>query len=58
MNGQLVMQKKWHQQYGPVLGYFYGLEPVLLVADNDLMKQVMFKDFHKFTDRPVSALSQ
>lgn len=53
-NGLVEMQERWHKQYGPVFGYFYGLSPVLLVADNDLMKQVMFKDFHNFVDRSVS----
>ena len=28
--------------------------PSLVVADTDMLKQIMVKDFSKFTDRPVS----
>ncbi|XP_003744583.1 cytochrome P450 3A12 [Galendromus occidentalis] len=51
-NGHLVMQRKWHRQFGPVVGYYYGLAPVVIVADTELLKQILLRDFHKFSDRP------
>lgn len=52
-NGHVFMQKKWHEEYGPVVGYFFGLFPVVLVADTELLKRVLLKDFHNFADRSV-----
>lgn len=52
-NGHLVMQRRWHEEYGPVFGYFFGLFPVILVADIELLKHILFKDFHNFVDRSV-----
>src|SRR5436309_2034764 len=44
---------KWFKQYGRTFGYFEGGKPVLISSDLDLIKQVLIKDFDKFTDRPV-----
>ncbi|XP_035204430.1 cytochrome P450 3A8-like, partial [Stegodyphus dumicola] len=43
--------KKWIENYGKVVGYFYGLRPVLLVADPELLKIIQQKEFHKFPNR-------
>ncbi|XP_003744550.1 cytochrome P450 3A56 [Galendromus occidentalis] len=50
-HGHLVMQKKWHEQYGPVVGFYFGLFPCLLVSDTELLKRILLKDFHNFADR-------
>ena len=53
-HGHLVMQKRWHEEFGPVVGYFFGLFPVLLVSDVELLKRILLKDFPNFADRSVS----
>ncbi|XP_022704431.1 cytochrome P450 3A31-like [Varroa jacobsoni] len=50
--GHLNSQRKWHLRYGPVLGYFFGHEPILLVADLNLLRKILIKDFADFPDRP------
>ena len=54
-NGQLEMHTRWHKQYGPIFGYYYGIHPIVLIADPELLKTVLLKDFHQFADRPVSS---
>ncbi|XP_003745699.1 cytochrome P450 3A6-like [Galendromus occidentalis] len=44
-------QKEWHEKYGPVVGYFFGYQPTLLISDGEILKNVLFKDFHNFADR-------
>ncbi|OQR74337.1 cytochrome P450 3A31-like [Tropilaelaps mercedesae] len=48
----LHAHREWHRQYGPVLGYYFGYDPVLLVADIKHLKNILLKDFTDFTDRP------
>ncbi|GIY77884.1 cytochrome P450 3A24, partial [Caerostris extrusa] len=43
---------EWIKKYGKIVGYFHGMKPVLLVADPDLLKKILIKDFHLFSDRP------
>lgn len=43
---------KWTKQYGKVFGYYVGWRPTLVVADLDLVKQVLIKDFNNFSNRP------
>ncbi|XP_037037225.1 cytochrome P450 3A24-like [Bradysia coprophila] len=42
---------KWTKEYGPIVGFFFGSRPQLLVSDIELIRHVLIKDFHKFTDR-------
>ena len=35
--------------------YYIGQRPHILVADLDMLKQIMVKDFHIFVDREVCA---
>lgn len=50
--GQHECIKEWIEKYGRVLGYYYGLRPVILIADPELLKTIQLKDFHKFPNRP------
>ncbi|XP_054708508.1 cytochrome P450 3A5-like isoform X2 [Uloborus diversus] len=50
--GQLQCQKEWIEKYGRVLGYYFGIQPILLIAEPDLLRQIQQKDFHKFVNRP------
>ncbi|XP_003741251.1 cytochrome P450 3A21 [Galendromus occidentalis] len=40
----------WHRKFGPVVGLFYGKNPVLLVSDPIILKKV-FNDDRNFTNR-------
>ncbi|XP_069161840.1 cytochrome P450 3A4-like [Procambarus clarkii] len=44
---------QWIQEYGKVFGFYVGWKPTLVVADLDLIKQVLIKDFHNFSNRPA-----
>ncbi|XP_035224205.1 cytochrome P450 3A8-like [Stegodyphus dumicola] len=46
-----VCHKKWIEKYGKIMGYYFGLRPVLLVADPELLKIIQQKEFHKFPNR-------
>ncbi|XP_076127632.1 thromboxane-A synthase isoform X2 [Alosa pseudoharengus] len=37
--------------YGRVCGYYLGRKPVIVVADPDMLRQVMVKDFNMFPNR-------
>ena len=47
----------WLQHYrqfkgtGPFSGFYWFSHPAVLILDTGLMKQILVKDFHKFTDR-------
>lgn len=43
---------QWLQQYGKVFGYYVGWKPMLVVADLDLIKTILIKSFHNFSNRP------
>lgn len=51
--GQHNCIHRWIKEYGKVFGYYYGLRPVLIVADLDLLRQIQQKEFHKFSSRPA-----
>ncbi|XP_023238238.1 uncharacterized protein LOC111637060 [Centruroides sculpturatus] len=51
LKGSIQPQKQWISRYGKVLGYYHGEVPVLLVADANLLKNILIKDFQKFIDR-------
>lgn len=42
---------EWSERYGKVYGIYEGFDPVLRVADAELVKHVYIKDFSSFTDR-------
>ena len=39
---------EWHQKYGPIVGFYLGGVPNLVVADQELLKKVMVTDFTTF----------
>ncbi|KAF8793772.1 Cytochrome P450 3A21 like protein [Argiope bruennichi] len=49
--GPLKCHEEWVKKYGRVLGYFYGMKPVLLVTDPYILKNIFIKDFNKFINR-------
>ncbi|KAG8188120.1 hypothetical protein JTE90_029048 [Oedothorax gibbosus] len=48
----LVCHKEWFKKYGKVVGYYFGMQPVVLVSDVELIKKIQVSDFHKFINRP------
>uniref|UniRef100_A0A3P8NVI2 Thromboxane-A synthase n=1 Tax=Astatotilapia calliptera TaxID=8154 RepID=A0A3P8NVI2_ASTCA len=42
--------------YGKVCGYYLGRRPVVVVADPDMLRQVLVKDFSSFPNRRVRTL--
>lgn len=42
---------KWRQKYGHTFGLFDGYFPILRTSDDKILKQVLIKQFHSFTDR-------
>ncbi|XP_076345727.1 cytochrome P450 3A8-like [Tachypleus tridentatus] len=50
--GPLSCLQSWIDQHGKVFIYFFGMRPVLVVMDLDLLKEIQIKDFMDFADRP------
>ncbi|XP_046460277.1 cytochrome P450 3A24-like [Daphnia pulex] len=45
-------QTEWLTKYGKVVGYYMGLKPRIMLADLDILKEVLMKDINIFTNRP------
>jgi cytochrome P450 len=43
-----------HAKYGKVYGVYQGTNPVLVIADSELLKDVLVRDFTSFADRNTS----
>lgn len=52
------MDTKWTKQYGKVFGTYLFTLPEIIVSDVDLLKQLLVKDFHNFTNRRVKIFSR
>lgn len=52
---------KWTEKYGPIVGFYFGGRPQVLVTDFDLIRHILVKDFYKFSNRnqciPVNLLN-
>ncbi|XP_051791278.1 thromboxane-A synthase isoform X2 [Erpetoichthys calabaricus] len=44
------------RKYGRVCGYYLGRQPVILVSDPDMIKQILIKDFNNFPNRTMVPL--
>ncbi|XP_037049098.1 cytochrome P450 3A24-like isoform X1 [Bradysia coprophila] len=42
---------KWTKKYGPIVGFYLGGHPLILTTDFELMRRVLVKDFHKFSNK-------
>ena len=51
LNGIINTELKWATKYGKIYGNYIGLSPALTVADPELVKQVLVKDFTVFMNR-------
>ncbi|KAF2359251.1 Cytochrome P450 [Trinorchestia longiramus] len=48
----ITVISKWRKRYGDVFGYFHGSRPMLVVTNLDMVRQILIKDFHVFSNRP------
>ncbi|XP_068202553.1 cytochrome P450 3A25-like [Palaemon carinicauda] len=46
------IMENWIKEHGKVFGFYIGETPNVVIADLDLIKQVLIKDFHNFSNRP------
>ncbi|XP_023235456.1 cytochrome P450 3A24-like [Centruroides sculpturatus] len=46
-------ESEWIEKYGKIVGYFFGTRPILLIADPELLKIVLVKDFTNFMNKDV-----
>ena len=49
--GRFSILAKWSQTYGKVFCYYEGSKPVLVVADPDMVREILIKQFHKSEER-------
>ncbi len=49
--GRFKLYREWTQRYGKVFGYYEGGQPLLVVSDPDITKEVLIKQFSKFDER-------
>lgn len=42
---------KWTKKYGKIVGFFIGGQPQMLITDFELIRRVMIKDFHIFSNK-------
>ncbi|CAG2108246.1 unnamed protein product, partial [Medioppia subpectinata] len=52
------LELKWQRKYGKIYGIFEGNKPLLQVAEPELIKQILVKDSHIFTDRKTVSRSK
>lgn len=50
-HGTSQMFPKWAETYGPIVGFYIGGRPQVLISDIDLIRQVLITDHHKFSNR-------
>ncbi|CAG2165916.1 unnamed protein product [Oppiella nova] len=54
---QPFVELQWYKKYGKLFGKFNMGKPCLTVADPELIKQILVKDFHSFRNRPIRPTS-
>ncbi|KAK6166505.1 hypothetical protein SNE40_023174 [Patella caerulea] len=52
--GTVLQLAEWKKQFGAVFGLYFGRQPVIVVHDLDILKEVLVKDFPHFTDRAIN----
>ncbi|CAG2171743.1 unnamed protein product, partial [Oppiella nova] len=46
-----IQELNWAKKFGKLYGYYFKAQPILTISDPDLIKTILVKDFHLFTDR-------
>ena len=52
--GYLKSVTKWMSQYGPTFICYFGIKPVIITEDLEIIKSVMVKNFDNFINRPYA----
>ncbi|CAG2118343.1 unnamed protein product, partial [Medioppia subpectinata] len=47
------VELEYFEKYGRLYGVFNGNKPILTVAEPEIIKSILVKDFHLFADRRV-----
>ncbi|XP_022779926.1 uncharacterized protein LOC111321343 [Stylophora pistillata] len=50
-NNRPKIHQEWCKKYGKVFGMYLFRQPFLVVADPDMIREILVKDFRKFHDR-------
>uniref|UniRef100_A0A8C1ZYR0 Thromboxane-A synthase n=1 Tax=Cyprinus carpio TaxID=7962 RepID=A0A8C1ZYR0_CYPCA len=50
-DGFFKAQSDLIKKYGRICGYYIGRRPIVIIADPDMLRQVMVKEFNKFPNR-------
>ena len=45
------IDKKLTKQYGDTVGMFEGRQPALITQDDEMLREIMVKQFHNFSNR-------
>lgn len=46
-----LAQNDWVYKYGKIHGHYFFSDPMLTIADVDLLKDILIRNFHKFSDQ-------
>ncbi|XP_071509405.1 cytochrome P450 3A9-like [Diadema antillarum] len=49
--------ERYGKEYGPVVGFYFWRDPILVINDLDILRKLLIKDFGKFTNRRKLPLS-
>src|SRR5699024_7641349 len=55
--GLVDVELEWHRKYGKIYGTYSNFSPTLCIADPELIKLVMIKDFNLFVNRRKAVLA-
>lgn len=50
-DGYIRTFPKWTKKYGPIVGFYIGGLPQVLITDFEMIRRIMIKDFHIFSNR-------
>ena len=46
-----MLPNRWANEYGKIYGFYIMNEKFLSVADVELLKDILIRNFHKFSDQ-------
>ncbi|CAG2172266.1 unnamed protein product [Oppiella nova] len=55
LNTRTLVELQWYKKYGKIFGLYISAKPWLTVADPQLIKQILVKDFNSFRNRQPRA---
>ncbi|XP_023242807.1 putative cytochrome P450 cyp-13B1 [Centruroides sculpturatus] len=51
---QGYIELEWYKKYGRIFGIYEGLNPILMVSEPELIKNILIRDFNKIPNQKVS----